>query len=140
MELQLFLTYTHYLLSLSFKFDIDLNNNNCDPNPCKNNGECIDGAFSFSCINCANGFTGLTCEESKYETMSKKNRDDLNTINVLIRNAGNLMNFFTFLDINDCDTNPCQHNGECVDGIANYTCNCVTGVFGPNCEISKYKK
>ena len=59
-------------------------------------------------------------------------------INVLIRHVGNLKNFFTFLDINDCDPNPCQYNGECVDGIANYTCNCVAGIDGPNCTISKY--
>ena len=49
--------------NFSFKFDIDLNND-CDPNPCNNDGECFDGTFSFTC-NCANGYTGLTCEESK---------------------------------------------------------------------------
>ena len=43
-------------------------------------------------------------------------------------------------DINDCDPNPCRYDGECIDGIANYTCNCLNGTQGSNCEISKYMK
>ena len=105
-----------------------------------NDGDCIDGQFSFTC-NCTIGFTGLTCEESKYETELKRpGMILLMKINVLIRNVEDLMNLFTFLDINDCDPNPCQNNGECVDGMATYTCNCPFKVYGPNCEISKYRK
>lgn len=38
-------------------------------------------------------------------------------------------------NINECDSNPCQHGGVCLDGLANYTCNCTdTGYLGARCE------
>ena len=52
-------------------------------------------------------------------------------------------NYFTnseiiyFLDIDDCDPNPCQNNGTCHDGVNNYTCECMPGFTGDNCAISK---
>lgn len=38
-------------------------------------------------------------------------------------------------DINhdDCSTNPCKNGGVCIDGIADYTCQCVTGFLGSHC-------
>eukprot|EP01137_Pigoraptor_chileana_P013646 Opistho-2@67389 len=33
----------------------------CRPNPCKNNGTCVDGADSASCT-CLAGFSGVTCD------------------------------------------------------------------------------
>ena len=36
--------------------DID----DCSPNPCQNEGVCVDEINSFTC-NCQNGFTGSTC-------------------------------------------------------------------------------
>lgn len=35
----------------------------CIPNPCKNNGICIDQKQFFKCI-CKGGYTGLNCELS----------------------------------------------------------------------------
>ena len=40
------------------------------------------------------------------------------------------------LDIDDCVNNSCL-NGECEDGINNYTCSCNEGWEGENCEQSK---
>lgn len=34
--------------------------NNCDPDPCQNDGKCIDGKATFTC-NCTEGFTGTIC-------------------------------------------------------------------------------
>ena len=51
------------------------------------------------------------------------------------------MNFFFLIfltDINECDPNPCQNEGTCVDGIDSYTCTCVAGYTGINCETSEY--
>lgn len=36
---------------------------------------------------------------------------------------------------NECQPNPCQHNGICIDGIDNYTCSCKSGFMGHSCEI-----
>ena len=41
--------------------DID----DCLPNPCMNNGECVDGTDSFTC-SCAHGFIGDNCSTSKF--------------------------------------------------------------------------
>ena len=41
-----------------------------------------------------------------------------------------------FLDDDDCESNPCENDGKCVDGVASYTCECVEGFTGFNCEIS----
>ncbi|XP_043577370.1 neurocan core protein-like [Chiloscyllium plagiosum] len=36
---------------------------------------------------------------------------------------------------NPCQTNPCLHEGTCVSNRTVYTCNCVPGFTGENCEI-----
>ena len=38
------------------------------------------------------------------------------------------------LDGDDCSPNPCQNGGICVDGCANYTCQCPSNYTGTNCE------
>ena len=37
----------------------------CSTNPCRNGGACIDGVNSYQC-NCADGYTGANCEQSKF--------------------------------------------------------------------------
>ncbi|XP_078661238.1 uncharacterized protein LOC144905439 [Branchiostoma floridae x Branchiostoma belcheri] len=37
-------------------------------------------------------------------------------------------------DIDECASDPCQYNGTCVDGVNSYTCQCVPGFTGDNCE------
>ena len=41
--------------------------------------------------------------------------------------------YFIFPDINECDRNPCQNGGTCVDKINSYQCDCVPGYTGTNC-------
>ncbi|XP_041061476.1 neurocan core protein [Carcharodon carcharias] len=36
---------------------------------------------------------------------------------------------------NPCQTNPCLHEGTCLSNRTIYTCNCVPGFTGENCEI-----
>lgn len=39
--------------------------------------------------------------------------------------------------INECDSNPCQHNGTCVDLFDAFNCSCQEGYTGTQCEIGK---
>lgn len=39
-----------------------------------------------------------------------------------------------FLDINECESNPCQNGGACEDGENSYTCTCLLGYTGHDCE------
>ena len=37
------------------------------------------------------------------------------------------------IDINECDSNPCQNNGECKNTLGSYYCVCPRGFLGINC-------
>ena len=43
-----------------------------------------------------------------------------------------------FSDVDDCVPNPCENGGTCTDGINIFTCACMTGYSGKNCQTSKY--
>ena len=43
-------------------------------------------------------------------------------------------------DIDECASSPCQNGGTCTDAVNSYTCACVAGYNGDDCETSKLKK
>jgi len=48
------------------------------------------------------------------------------------------VNFFFFLDINECLQNPCLFGGSCIDTVGSYVCQCLPGRGGQNCANGKY--
>jgi len=40
-------------------------------------------------------------------------------------------------DIDECNSDPCLHNGTCIDLINGYSCRCKNDSRGDNCEICK---
>ena len=38
---------------------------------------------------------------------------------------------YTTVDIDECESNPCQNGGACVDAVGGYRCTCMAG-FGGN--------
>ena len=46
--------------------------------------------------------------------------------------------FACILDINECESSPCQNGGTCLDGIDVYICSCPVGYRGKVCEIGNY--
>lgn len=41
------------------------------------------------------------------------------------------------VNIDDCESSPCQNRAPCIDGLNNYTCDCLdTGYEGIHCEIN----
>lgn len=47
-----------------------------------------------------------------------------------------------FSDINEClnATNPCLHDGKCINTKGSFICQCETGWRGKICEIGKIDK
>lgn len=45
--------------------------------------------------------------------------------------------FMVLIDIDDCRSHTCRNGATCVDGVNDYTCSCVFGFTGPNCETGK---
>ena len=41
---------------------------------------------------------------------------------------------FQFLEINECDSSPCQNKGMCEDLINAFRCHCMPGYTGTFCE------
>ena len=39
-----------------------------------------------------------------------------------------------FLDIDECESNPCKNGGACEEGENSYTCTCAPGYIGHDCE------
>lgn len=46
----------------------------------------------------------------------------------------------TFLDINECDTNPCENGGQCTNSEGSFTCSCAGGWRGPACNKGKFSE
>ena len=44
-----------------------------------------------------------------------------------------------FTEIDECASNPCQNGGTCTDLLDSYTCNCIEGYIGLDCETGKEK-
>lgn len=42
------------------------------------------------------------------------------------------------IDINECESQPCQNNGTCTDMINDYHCNCTDGFDGKTCTNSEF--
>ena len=48
------------------------------------------------------------------------------------------MEWNNFADIDECGSNPCQHEGKCTDYVNGYKCQCAAGYTGINCEAGQY--
>ena len=45
--------------------------------------------------------------------------------------------FTVLVDHATCVSNPCVNGGTCVDGLNLFTCKCVAGFIGANCDVGK---
>lgn len=39
------------------------------------------------------------------------------------------------LNIDECESEPCMHKGQCIDNVDGYECVCRQGFTGNNCQV-----
>ncbi len=54
--------------------------------------------------------------------------------NVLFLNIIISLSLFVLTDIDDCQSNPCQNGGTCIDEINSFVCLCLPSYGGATCE------
>ncbi|XP_022105685.1 fibropellin-1-like isoform X2 [Acanthaster planci] len=94
--------------------DCETNVDECASRPCQNGGVCVDLDNGFMCF-CLAGFKGQLCEVSISSCSWSGGPCDV--------------------DINGCQSQPCQHKALCIDDIDGYQCVCLPGYTGVHCEI-----
>ncbi|CAG5117083.1 unnamed protein product, partial [Candidula unifasciata] len=99
----------------------------CADKPCLHMALCEDLPAGYRCT-CLAGYSGKTCSD-------KASYTGLNGVKIF---TGDRCEFKT----NECESNPCQHGGLCIDLHLGYKCLCTEATTGnyhccccPNCEI-----
>ncbi|XP_065894448.1 uncharacterized protein [Dysidea avara] len=107
----------------------------CSPNPCLNNGTCIDRNDEFTCI-CPSGFTGDNCGININDCLPnpcENNGSCTDLVNDYACNCAVGYRGRNCTIIDRCAPNPCQNNGKCLNLANDYICNCTTGYAGKRC-------
>ncbi|XP_074465037.1 protein crumbs homolog 2 isoform X7 [Larus michahellis] len=131
----------------------------CASEPCLNSATCVEGIKNYSCA-CWPGYTGQHCEEDVDECATdpchnggvcfeRSNQAYYGTRPDFPRNfsysqaAGFLcwcQPGFTgktcFTNIDECESQPCQNGGLCVDLINGFLCHCLPGYSGVECAVN----
>ncbi|XP_060801993.1 protein eyes shut [Amyelois transitella] len=120
----------------------ETNFNECESNPCLNNGTCIDLTNGYVC-SCVPGFSGDHCE---VDIAVCNTTGEVRCYNGAKCIEGPGFKFYCEClpgwagrycedQIDECQSNPCQNGGICIDIHADYMCACAFGYTGKSCEV-----
>jgi len=113
----------------------------CSPNPCKNNGDCVQTFNASYLCGCEAGYTGVNCTENIDDCQNNSCQSNSSCIDKLngydcICPAG-LKGIHCQSNSSWCEgPSPC-FNGNCTDVGDNYTCACLPGYTGQRCETGE---
>ena len=79
------------------------------------------------------------CQNLAYDLQVEENIFCMVEVHIFVVCLSSILNSmkFIFLDIDECDPNPCN-NGECIDLVNDFTCVCDDGYEGEVCDGSMY--
>ncbi|XP_075435479.1 protein crumbs homolog 2 isoform X2 [Ascaphus truei] len=131
----------------------------CASNPCLNNATCQEGVKSYSCL-CWPGYSGVHCTVDEDECagepcenaglcLERSNRSyygiqpEFDTEFRFSQAAGyvcrcreGLTGERCSVNIDECQSQPCQNGGSCTDLINGFLCHCALGYTGVGCAIN----
>lgn len=116
----------------------------CNKNPCRNLGTCVDDPIgNYKCY-CSQEYTGKSCEvHIESHPLCERSPCLNNAVCQVSPNTTRLeclcAEGFTGnrceTNYNDCESQPCQNGGRCVDEISGFSCDCsLTGYSGKMCQ------
>jgi Notch-like protein len=111
----------------------------CNPNPCQNDGTCMNAGDYFVC-SCQAGYNGISCERNIDDCASNPCANAGTCTDQVDGFSCACPTGFSGPTCNNepptCPSeNPCQH-GQCVDGINGYKCDCDDGFIGATCQVN----
>ncbi|XP_069465563.1 protein crumbs homolog 1-like isoform X2 [Ambystoma mexicanum] len=130
----------------------------CASDPCENNGTCLEGVKNYSCA-CWPGYTGYHCaidvdECAEYPCenwalcLERSNRTHYGHLpefdtefsydgaaGYICRCQPGFTGENCSINIDECQSGPCQNGGRCEDATNGYLCHCAPGYTGWECAI-----
>ncbi|XP_029024332.1 protein crumbs homolog 2a [Betta splendens] len=127
----------------------------CASEPCQHAATCVEGVKGYTCL-CWPGYEGPNCETDIDECAEQPcenggrcfQRSDpshwtpdwelsfADAAGYVCQCPPGFAGENCSVDIDECESEPCQSGGSCEDGINSYTCTCAAGFLGKLCEVN----
>ncbi|KAI0210400.1 hypothetical protein LSAT2_004856 [Lamellibrachia satsuma] len=114
------------MCSVAFSGDV-CERDTCLDMTCLNQGTCVKGR----CV-CKPGFLGYFCSVDLCRLRPCMNGASCEA--GLCRCAPGYSGFYCHEQTNECESDPCQHDGTCRDRVNGYACDCLPDYNGTLCE------
>uniref|UniRef100_A0A3Q4G460 Crumbs cell polarity complex component 2 n=1 Tax=Neolamprologus brichardi TaxID=32507 RepID=A0A3Q4G460_NEOBR len=127
----------------------------CLSDPCQHGGTCQEGVKEYTCL-CWQGYEGPNCEadidecadqpcENNGECFERSDASHweldwelsfADAAGYICQCQSGFAGENCSVNIDECESEPCQNGGICKDKINGYTCTCPAGFLGELCEVN----